>query len=107
MDLALWLLDVGSTEVEGRPEVRLWGIDERGRRVLLIDRGLLPTVYLLPAPGASAEELARAALADAKVAGAKAVDRRWMGKPVRAARVEVLASGAAAVARVVKRLSRL
>ena len=43
MRVAFWLLDINSETKNGVPEIWLWGINEAGKRVLVIDR--LPKAY--------------------------------------------------------------
>jgi len=43
----LWLLDITDRVVDGVSETHLWGIDDAGRRVLVIDRRFRPYFYLL------------------------------------------------------------
>jgi len=39
LKILFYLLDITYDVVEGKPEVRLWGLDSHGRRVMLYDRG--------------------------------------------------------------------
>jgi DNA polymerase elongation subunit (family B) len=43
-----YLLDVSEHECEGKPGVRLWGIDESGGRVLIECNLIMPYFYYLP-----------------------------------------------------------
>jgi len=40
-----WLLDINYEVKDHKPEVWLWGIDENGRRVLVIDKSFQPYFY--------------------------------------------------------------
>jgi DNA polymerase elongation subunit (family B) len=42
-----WLLDVNSEVRDHNPEVWLWGIEETGSRVLILDRKFLTYFYLI------------------------------------------------------------
>jgi DNA polymerase I len=42
MKIAFWLLDINYEVRENGPEIWLWGVDEKGHRVLIIDRNFLP-----------------------------------------------------------------
>ncbi|MCX8176145.1 MAG: DNA polymerase II, partial [Candidatus Bathyarchaeota archaeon] len=48
MKLNFWFLDINQEVVEGHVEMWIWGIDETGRRILIIDRDFKPSIYLLP-----------------------------------------------------------
>lgn len=110
MTLRFWLLDINAERIGERPEIRLWGLDDRGRRVLVIDRSTEPYFYLLPKAGADVEALReqvwqrRARLQD--LTGAEVVDRRYLGKAVKAIRVEVRAIDPSALGRLAKQLSK-
>lgn len=47
MELKLWLLDINYETIKGKPEIHLWGIDEKDRRVLLIDKRYAPYIYVV------------------------------------------------------------
>ncbi|GAB6943678.1 DNA-directed DNA polymerase [Vulcanisaeta sp. JCM 14467] len=47
MELAFWLLDVTYGVVGSTPELRLFGITDDGRRVLVLDRSFRPYFYVL------------------------------------------------------------
>ena len=55
--LTFFLLDMnGGTTPEGS-EIRLWGVDNEGRDVLIVDRSFKPYFYAIPRDGFSAETL--------------------------------------------------
>lgn len=94
MELKFWLLDPSYTTVRGVPEVRLWGVAEDGRRVLVKDRGFRPYFYVLPKKGSDIELLRESILAlsnpDAPILSAEPVQRRYLGKPVNVLKVTCL-----------------
>ncbi len=45
MKIALWLLDLNSESKDGSAELWLWGIDDNGERVLVIDRSIIAYFY--------------------------------------------------------------
>jgi DNA polymerase I len=56
--LNFFLLDInGETKPEGS-EIRLWGIDEKGKDVLILDRSFKPRFYAIPKADTSAKSLA-------------------------------------------------
>lgn len=111
MKLRFWLLDINAERIGNRPEIRLWGLDDRTRRVLVIDRSTEPSFYLLPKADADVEALCEAIqqrrmrLKD--LAQAKVVDRRYLGKPLKSIQVTVHAIDPAAVSRLAKQLTKL
>ncbi|MEM3194324.1 MAG: 3'-5' exonuclease, partial [Candidatus Bathyarchaeia archaeon] len=86
-----WLLDINYEVRDHQPEVWLWGIDDGGRRVLIIDRGFPSYFYVLPSPGEDANRVAeriKQAGADLPfLTGLEVVGRRLFGKPVNAVKV--------------------
>jgi len=48
MIIKFFLLDINHEIVNGTPEIRLWGIDSQGKRVLICDKSFLPFFYLIP-----------------------------------------------------------
>ncbi len=86
MELKFWLLDPSYTVVGGVPEVRLWGVAEDGRRVLVKDRNFRPYFYVLPRSGADLEQLRSHILAlsnpDSPILSVEPVQRKYLGKPV-------------------------
>ena len=47
MKALLWVLDVNSEAVDNSVEIRLWGLDGQGRRVLVRDQSYLPYFVLV------------------------------------------------------------
>lgn len=50
-NVKFWLLDINDVLIDGAPAIRLWGIDEAGRRVVIRDRNFSPRFFLLANPG--------------------------------------------------------
>jgi hypothetical protein len=57
MRIRFWLLDVNYEVKNDSSEVRLWGVDEVGRRVVVIDRNFLPYFYATIEEGADSSEV--------------------------------------------------
>ena len=79
-----WLLDINYEVKEHKPEVWLWGIDDSGKRVLVVDRGFTTYFYAIPQKnedaGAIAERI-RMKMADLPlVNGLEVVQRKFFGK---------------------------
>lgn len=86
-----WLLDINDEVVDGKPEIRLWGLDDKDRRTLIIDRSFLPYFYLLLDDDAKPENVlkeidARKASTPGIVA-LRVVDKKYFGRSVRAIKV--------------------
>lgn len=85
------MLDINDETVDGQPEIRLWGLDQENRRVLIIDRGLLPYFYLLLDEGADPERVLRGVeenrSAMEAIEAVEAVERSFFGRLVKAIKV--------------------
>ena len=46
--IVFWLLDINYEMVRDIPEIRLWGIDENNRRIVVLDRSFRPYFYVVP-----------------------------------------------------------
>ncbi|HKZ93835.1 MAG TPA: hypothetical protein VJ249_04540 [Candidatus Bathyarchaeia archaeon] len=47
MKKAFWLLDVNSEVREHKPEIWIWGIDDKDQRILIIERSFQAYFYLV------------------------------------------------------------
>ena len=89
--MIFWLLDINYEVEDHNPEIWLWGVDDRNRRILVVDRGFIPYFYLLIGEGVDAE----AVLDNIKKRGdefplitkMEVLDRRFFGRPVKAIKV--------------------
>jgi len=66
MKCRFYLLDVNEDEWEGKPCVRLWGLDEKGRRVLVLDTQIMPYFYFLFAGDENVDSIRQQLLHDKK-----------------------------------------
>jgi DNA polymerase I len=86
-----WLLDINQEMRDHQPEVWLWGIDDRNRRILIIERGFLPYFYLLIKSDedtkAVMERLSSLKKELPLLRDMELVDRRFFGRPVKAVKV--------------------
>lgn len=87
----LFLLDINHEKVDGEPEIRLWGLDDASRRILVVDKGFWPYFYLVLEDDADPEDIGRRVREDrdfiASVESVEAVNRRYFGKSVKTLRV--------------------
>ena len=88
MEIVFWLLDVNQEVVEGIPEIRIWGLDEKGKKILIVDRNFKPHFYVLPKNFEDAEILAGKIKNEIRDAIEVLVeDKKYFGKPVKAVKV--------------------
>ena len=91
MKKTFWLLDVNYEVKDHRPEVWIWGIDEEGKRILIIDRNFLAYFYLLikekESPQTVMERIQTRKEDFPFLVKLKSVDRRFFGRPVKAIKV--------------------
>ncbi|MEM3760418.1 MAG: 3'-5' exonuclease, partial [Candidatus Bathyarchaeia archaeon] len=89
MKTRLWLLDVNYEVKNDVPEIWLWGIDESGKRILVIDRNFLDYFYIVVEEGANADEVVKE-IGKAHyplVERLEVVERKFFGKPIKAVKV--------------------
>lgn len=85
------MLDIGYEVVRDNPEIRLWGIDDNGNRVLILDRSLTPYFYLVPEESyieALCEQVAELRNDLPHIVNAYPVEKKILGKPIKALKVE-------------------
>jgi DNA polymerase I len=91
MRVTFWLLDINYEVKNDAPEIWLWGVDDSGRRVLIIDRNFSAYFYAVVEEGEEPEaviERIEAVKAEYPlVTRCKIVERKFLGKPVRAVKV--------------------
>ncbi len=66
MECRFYLLDISEDELQGKPYVRLWGIDEKGKRILILANQIMPYFYFLPDGKDDLESIRQKLLADKK-----------------------------------------
>jgi DNA polymerase I len=87
--VTFWLLDINSETKNGTTELWLWGIDDKGNRVLVIDRNFVDYFYAVVEESFDPENVAeeiRKALA-AAIVKLEVAPRRFFGKPVQTVKV--------------------
>jgi DNA polymerase I len=93
MKKIFWLLDVNYEVKENKPELWVWGIDNEGKRTLIIDRNFLSYFYLVLEEKANPQTVTEA-IQSQKVnylflVKLETVEKRFFGKPVKAIKVVV------------------
>jgi len=91
MKVTFWLLDVNYEVKNNTPEVWLWGVDDSGKRLLIIDRNFLDYFYAVVEEGADSakvvEEIEAGKAEYRFVTKLEVVERKFFGKPVKAIEV--------------------
>lgn len=91
MKVTFWLLDVNYEVKDHNPEVWLWGIDEDGRRILLVDRRFRPYFYLVLKEGANSEavegDIYRMRQDLPQILSFEPANMKFFGKPAKTIRV--------------------
>ncbi|RLE58418.1 MAG: DNA polymerase II, partial [Thermoprotei archaeon] len=85
-----WLLDINYDVVGGVPEIRMWGIDRSGRRIVVIDRKFRPYFYVL-IEDIDEEKLRRirGSLSVYNVLSVEVVEKKYFGKKIKAVKVTI------------------
>jgi DNA polymerase I len=107
LKLKFWLLDLNPKTDESKTEVQLWGIDEQGNRVLVVDRGFVAYFYVVLVEGVDASVVSEKIRSSfgAAVQSVEVVERRFFGKPVRA--IKVYCSSAKQMPKIAKTTQKL
>jgi len=89
MKVTFWLLDVNYEVKNNTAEVWLWGIDDVGKRVLIIERNFLAYFYAVIEESADATKVAEKIRKEQHpfVVKLDVVERKFFGKPVKAIKV--------------------
>lgn len=91
MAIAFWLLDVNYEVRECKPEMWIWGIDDRRQRILIIDRSFHTYFYLVVNDGYNPQTVMERVTAQKtefpSVLKLESVKRKYFGKPVNAVKV--------------------
>jgi replicative DNA polymerase I (EC 2.7.7.7) len=87
MELTFWLLDVTYGVVGNTPELRLFGITNNDKRVLVLDRSFRPYFYVLPSGDSSTVLANIKRKLEGRVLGVELVKRRLFGGEVDAIKV--------------------
>jgi DNA polymerase I len=92
MKTVFWLLDINYEERDHKPEVWLWGINDKQERVLIIDRNFPIYFYLVMKDGQNPQSIIRYIESRGSsefpfAIKLETVERRYFGKPVSAVKV--------------------
>lgn len=87
MELTFWLLDVTYGVVGNTPELRLFGITNNDKRVLVLDRSFRPYFYVLPSGDPSTVLANIKRKLEGRMLGVELVKRRLFGGEVDAIKV--------------------
>ena len=86
--MRFWLLDASYDVVGGAPEVRLWGIADDGRRIVVVDKSFRPYIYVLPKGDVKrvVERISRYAN-KYNILSIERVSKKYFGRPVEALKI--------------------
>ncbi|MEM2896493.1 MAG: 3'-5' exonuclease [Candidatus Bathyarchaeia archaeon] len=91
MNIKFFLLDINHEVIDGIPEIRLWGIDSQGKRVLIRDRSFFPFFYLIPEDDAKIdgiiERINKERSSYPEIKDLEVVPKKFFGNPIKAIRV--------------------
>ncbi|HIC90653.1 MAG TPA: DNA polymerase II [Syntrophaceae bacterium] len=91
MKTSFWLLDINYEMMDGCPQIHLWGLDNRNKRILAIDRSPTPYFYLLLKKGKDVNDVAQAVLKVARslkdILDVTIVERRYFGKSAKVLKI--------------------
>lgn len=87
MKIAFWLLDINYEVREQKPEIWLWGIDDKQQRVLVVDRRFLTYFYLVVKEGQNPQSViqsieSRKTSDFPSVVKLELVKRKYFGNPI-------------------------
>jgi len=91
MKIKFWLLDIAYTVEKGKPYVELWGLDDKGNRVLIIDDIFRPYFYAVPRKNTNIDilihQIKRLSNPKSPILKIEKVERKFFGKPLTALRL--------------------
>jgi DNA polymerase I len=89
MRVVFWLLDLNYEAKNNIPEIWLWGIEDSGKRAIVIDRNFVAYFYAVVEEGTSPESVVKEIRKHSfpSVAKLEIVERKYFGKPVKAIKV--------------------
>lgn len=84
--IKFWLLDINyDISKDGIPEIRMWGIDDNGNRVVVIDRTFRPYFYAVPEKGVETQSVVskiKKLEPKYKILNVEVVSKKFYGKPI-------------------------
>ena len=87
LKVSLWLLDINYEVRNNQPEIWLWGLDQNGKRLLVIDKNFEPYFYATPKKGVPPQNITEQIRRVPNVKHLEIVERRYFGKKVKALKV--------------------
>jgi len=107
--IVFWLLDVNYEVREHKPEIWIWGIDDKEQRILIIDRNFLAYFYMVVKDGQNPQTVIERIKARKtefpSILKLEPVKRKYFGKPVDA--VKVFCQDPDTVAKYAKALTKI
>ncbi|WP_291998749.1 DNA polymerase domain-containing protein [Caldivirga sp.] len=88
MEKRVYLVDITYGLIGNSPEIRMFGVDENGEKLVILDRGFRPYFYVIPEDGFE-NQIAGAIGKMQNVIKTEVTERRIFGKPIKAIKVTV------------------
>jgi len=107
MVFLFYLLDITYEVIDNSPEIRLWGVNEKGEDILVIDRKYKPSFFIIPSKGVTPENLKESILKKAgNIIGEISIERkRYIGQELEVLKVTPLSPNH--VASIIKKIKKL
>ncbi|MEM2118025.1 MAG: DNA polymerase domain-containing protein [Candidatus Bathyarchaeia archaeon] len=89
MKITFWLLDLNYELRNNTPEIWIWGVDDSGNRVLVIDKNFVAYFYAVVEEGVNPKKVVEEIEKETHTSIAKleVVERKFFGKPIKAVKV--------------------
>ena len=109
LKVTFWLLDINYEVKDHKPEVWLWGIDEKENRILIIDREVTPYFYAVLNEEAKPEEVIEKIKVRKNelpfITGIEPVEKKYFGRKVKA--LKILCQNPELVSKYAKRIEKI
>jgi DNA polymerase I len=107
MKVKFWLLDINYEVKNDEPELWLWGLDNSGKRLLIVDKNFIDYFYAVIEEGADSAKVVKeiGKIQFPYVVKLEVINRRFFGKPVKA--IKVYCKNPDAVPKYAKELRKL
>lgn len=92
--IRFWFLDINYQVVGKEPRIMIWGISERGERILILDKTFRPYFYVLPKENIDVNKLIlkikKLSKPRSPITSIEIVEKKYFGKPVKVLKVKTV-----------------
>lgn len=110
-EIYFWLLDINYETIENKPEIHLWGIDEKGERVLLIDRRYSPYIYIIAKKDSQLENIEKEIISNKEIFKfineIKSEEKKYFGKEIKTLKLSLTTADAADINKINKLVKKI